>query len=432
MFIENDQERDEEIKELERVAMLVATVDRIISGYERMHAPGRGEGTSTGPATLDPSGAQSEEAFRRQIDAAIEDERREARRADQDALTLFNRLVWIALGATVIGLMLAGAAVAFLIYRVRRPMAALMAGVGSLSVGRLDHRIGLRGNDEFALLGKAFDDMAVLLQIHHEQLTEARAALEATVEERTAALAEANRRLKETDALRQRFFADISHELRTPITVIRGEADVALRGRGKTAEVYQDALRRVVDQAKRLGRLVDDLLTVARANAGAVRLDLGAIPLPGLLKEACGDAAALAAGTVEFKLSPAIDDIVVCADRGRLMQLFMILLDNAARYCDPGAEVTVTATGDGERARVMILDRGAGMPPEDVANAFERFYRGDSGRRLAPEGSGLGLPLARAIVEAHRGDIHIDSEPGKGTTVTVTLPQAMRLGPTAA
>lgn len=423
VFLEDGGERDEEIGEIERVAKLVATVERLIAARRETGRPDDSV-SAAGPL---------EDAFWRQIDAAMADEATEARRAGEAARVLLDRLVWSALAATAIGLIIGLGAVVLLECRVRRPVAALMTGVRRLADGAFDHRIGLGGPDEFARLGRVIDDLAARLRADHDRLTRARAVLEATVEERTAELEEASQRLRETDALRQRFLADISHELRTPITVIRGEADVALRGRDKASEVYREALRRIVEQAAQLARLVDDLLTVARAKAGAVRLDLGAVPLGDLLEEVCGDAAALAAGQFEVELAPISgNEVVARGDRGRLCQLFMILLDNAVRYAGPGGRVEVRATGEDGVVKVTVVDSGPGMAPEDVANAFERFYRGDVARRLWPEGAGLGLPVAKAIAEAHGGEIRIESALGQGTTVTVTLPRAAPIRTSAA
>jgi signal transduction histidine kinase len=283
----------------------------------------------------------------------------------------------------------------------------------------------MKGKDEFAQLGNALDEMAGRLEAQRGELIETRSGLERTVAARTEDLARANERLKRTDAMRQEFLANISHELRTPITVIRGEADVTLRCRDTSTADYRSALTRIVEQARRLGKLVDDLLLIARARADALRLDLQPVSLRDLLSDACGHAEAMADAGTEIRLISDDPHLAALGDADRLSQLFMILLDNAIRYSGDDGAVTVSVTGEGDSAAIAIEDNGIGMSAQDVESVFERFYRGEVARRMAPQGSGLGLHIAKAIVSAHDGDIRIESAPGEGTIVYVTLTRAV-------
>ena len=169
--------------------------------------------------------------------------------------------------------------------------------------------------------------------------------------------------------------------------------------------------------------LVNDLLFIARQGAGAARLKMQPIDLGDLLKKVCGDAKVIADGKnidVAFVNGNAHD--MVRGDPARLRQLFLVLLDNAVRYSkSKGAVKVEIGSADGE-VRVRVSDRGIGIPPEELEGIFERFRRGGNAASMNDEGLGLGLPVAKAIVEAHKGRIEMASRPGEGTTVTVALP----------
>jgi signal transduction histidine kinase len=353
------------------------------------------------------------------ISTALTQENAESVGADASASRALSQLIVIALGVTGLGIVLGAVAIYFLTRRVRQPMGRLLAGVREFTQGRLEHRTALTGRDEFAQLGQALDDMASRLDRQREELLTARNTLADTVAERTAELARANAELRQTDDLRREFLANVSHELRTPITVIRGEADVTLRT-AQEPEEYRDTLHRVVAQAGHLTKLVDDLLLIARSGAGALTLNRQPVALLPLLEEARSHATSLAGDDAEIMLSG--DDLAADADRDRLTQLVMILLDNALRYTGPRARVHIETRRTGDEAEIRISDNGPGIGPRDIPHVFERFYRGGGPSRQ--DGSGLGLNIAKAIVDAHGGRIGIESPPGGGTLVTVALPLA--------
>ncbi len=357
------------------------------------------------------------------VDQAIAEEEEEVVEADREAqalLTLLSRIAWLTAAASAAFVAWAGFV---LLRRLRAPMETLLDGTGRLAHGALDHRIAIAGRDEFASLAAGFNQMAARLERQRHDLLEARAGLEHKVMQRTEELNEANAALRRTDRERSRFLADVSHELRTPLTVIRGEAEVTLRRRDARTEDYREALDRIVDLSAQLARLVDDLLLMARAQAGGVRMTLSAVSLPELLAKTCRDAAVLLNDRrIGIRGPDGADDIIVPADSGRLTQLFFILIDNAIRYSKPDGAISIEIAQDDAMARVQVIDEGPGIPANDIPHLFERHYRGEDGRRMSPEGTGLGLPLAQAIVEAHGGTIGIESSRGQGTTVTVTLP----------
>jgi len=211
--------------------------------------------------------------------------------------------------------------------------------------------------------------------------------------------------------------ADASHELRTPLTIIRANADVlGWTDAGDPLERAQ-ALADLAGEAERMGRLVDDLLTLARADAGQA---LTPRPTPALpaLEDAYRRARTLAIGR-EVALERA-DDTTVRADPDALGQLLLILVENALKYTPAGGRVALALRLDGAEARLSVADTGPGIDPADLPHIFERFYRAETAR--ATSGSGLGLAIARWLAEQHGGRIDVASAPGQGSTFTVVLP----------
>ncbi len=357
------------------------------------------------------------------IEVAVADETAEVVRIDADAAQLLNRLERISQIHAVLAVIATLALVALLLKGLRTPLAELLRGTSKLAKGDLSHRISVSGHDEFAELGRSFNSMASDLQAHQQALKDAHDNLETLVEERTEELRRANESLRKIDETRRAFFADISHELRTPLTVIRGEGEIALRGKNKPVPEYKRSIDRIVEQAKHLSVLVNDLLFIARQGAGAARLNLQSIDLGDLLEKVCGDAKVIAHGkAVDIALANGSAHEIVRGDPARLRQLFLVLLDNAVRYSKSEGSVEVAiGRSDGE-VTVSVSDRGIGIPPEELDGIFERFRRGGRAASMNEEGLGLGLPVARAIVEAHKGRIEMKSQVGKGTTVTVALP----------
>jgi signal transduction histidine kinase len=357
------------------------------------------------------------------IEIGVADETAEVIRIDADAAQLLTRLERISQIHAALAVLATLALVMLLLRGLRAPLAELLRGTGKLAEGDLSHRISIAGRDEFADLGKSFNRMAGDLQAHQKALQDAHANLETLVEQRTEELRKANESLRQIDETRRGFFADISHELRTPLTIIRGEGEIALRGANKPIPEYKRSIERIVEQAKHLSLLVNDLLFIARQGAGAARLNMQPIDLGDLLKKVCGDAKVIAHDRkvdVAFVNGNAHD--MVRGDPARLRQLFLVLLDNAVRYSkSKGAVKVEIGSGHGE-VTVRVSDRGIGIPPEELDGIFERFRRGGNAASMNDEGLGLGLPVAKAIVEAHKGRIEMASRPGEGTTVTVALP----------
>ncbi|HTR77201.1 MAG TPA: HAMP domain-containing sensor histidine kinase [Gemmatimonadaceae bacterium] len=226
----------------------------------------------------------------------------------------------------------------------------------------------------------------------------------------------------------RRFMADAAHELRTPITVLRSRAEVALSG--TPSEVaYAAALQAIHGEAERLGRIVEDLLMLARADAGERPIAFHRVFLDDVTLDAADAAQALAQSKGVFIDIEEFQEAPVQGDAPLLRQLIMIILDNAVKYTPPAGRVRVRVCSHADRPTVVVQDTGRGIPDDQLPHVFERFYRGDPSRHrgdagIDARGAGLGLSIALWIANAHRANIAITSEPNRGTTVSVDFPPA--------
>ena len=357
------------------------------------------------------------------IEVAVADETAEVLRIDADAAQLLSRLERISQIHAALAILTTLGLLILLVRGLRAPLADLLAGTRKLAEGDLSYRIAVTGRDEFAELGRGFNGMAADLQAHQKALEDAHTNLESLVEERTEELSKANESLRQIDETRRAFFADISHELRTPLTVIRGEGEISLRGKNKRVAEYKHSMERIVEQAKHLSVLVNDLLFIARQGAGAAKLKLKPIDLNALIEKVCGDAKIIAHDkAVGITVANGTAHETVVGDPARLRQLFLVLLDNAVRYSQSKGAIEVGIDRSDGKVTVSVSDSGIGIAPEELEGIFERFRRGGNATEMNEEGLGLGLPVAKAIVEAHKGTIEMRSKVGEGTTVLVTLP----------
>jgi two-component system, OmpR family, sensor kinase len=290
------------------------------------------------------------------------------------------------------------------------PAALLAAGVGSFMLARKSlapvvamskqaEHISARNLHERLRVRDADDELGHLASVFNELLS----------------------RLDRSFEGMRAFMADASHELRTPLSIIRGEADVALSQKRDTAE-YQAALTIIQDEAKRLSRLVDDMLELARADAGQRPLRITAFYLNDLVDECCRAAQVLAAQKgLSLSLEPA-PDISFQGDEDILRRMLLNLLDNAVKYTPAGGSVVVSLKPESGAIKISVSDTGIGISAEVVPQIFERFYRISKARSRVDGGSGLGLSIARWAAEAHRGSIQVTSRPAQGSTFTVILP----------
>ena len=297
--------------------------------------------------------------------------------------------------ATGIALILSGALGLFLSGAIARPVRRLTEAAGAVAQGELDRQVPVRSRDELGRLSQVFNEMTTRLHAARQMQTD--------------------------------FVANVSHELRTPLTAVKGTVETLRDGAVDDPEVRDRFLATVESETDRLIRLVNDLLLLSRADSEALNLRPAEVDLGALLRQTVEKLrpAAQMRG-VEIDLRVEDDCPAARADRDRIEQVLLNLLDNAIKYSLPGGSVTAGARSDpaGHRVVVEIADRGVGIPVADLPFIGRRFYRADRARSRTRGGSGLGLAIARALVEAHGGDLWLESQESEGTVASFTLPGA--------
>jgi heavy metal sensor kinase len=241
-------------------------------------------------------------------------------------------------------------------------------------------------------------------------------------------------RLERSFAALRRFTADASHELKTPLTVLRAGVERAITTPNLPPEALA-ALEEALQEIKRMSELVDALLTLARADEGIAPLHREPVDLRAIVEEAreTGELLAEDAG-VRMEVAVPPEPVVVPVDASRIRQLLLNLLTNAVKYTPAGGSVRMQLAAADGRVTLTVADTGIGIAPGDLPHIFDRFWRADSARTRTGErpGAGLGLAICKWIAEAHGGQIEVTSRPGRGTTVTVTLPREPAARPTPA
>ncbi len=217
----------------------------------------------------------------------------------------------------------------------------------------------------------------------------------------------------------QTFIANASHELRAPLTLIHAGVELSLR-KAETPE-QKELLSDVLSDANYMNKLIEDLLLLSRLDTGALKLDLQSIRMDAFTLEIFRQLERLAK-TQSIKLTKSTDDLTLTADPVRLKQVLLIIFDNAIRNTPSGGQVNFEVKGQGEKALLSISDNGPGIPDGLVDKVFERFYKVDDQSSMDYRGSGLGLSIAKSLVEAQHGSIKITSAPGQGTIVTLLFP----------
>jgi signal transduction histidine kinase len=282
----------------------------------------------------------------------------------------------------------------------RRPLDDLVTASERLAQGDLDARVRVGGLSETAALGTAFNKMAEELQ----------------------------RRAGERDQLdrmKDEFVLTASHELRSPLTAVQGFAELLMLERERLNPKQTETVEVILDNSRHLVRLLNDLLDLARSNAG--RLTIKPVPIsPVQLVE---EAVRTMRGQIEAKGQTLVESVeselpLVTVDADRIRQVLVNLLTNANEYCPEGARIEVVARGVGGEVEIAVIDNGPGIPSEQLEHVFERFTRGDAGLTQRVGGTGLGLAISKSLVELHGGTIWVESAPGAGATFRLRLPPA--------
>ena len=228
-------------------------------------------------------------------------------------------------------------------------------------------------------------------------------------------------RLEKAFQRQKQFTSDASHELRAPLAVIEAESSLALQKERPPSD-YRQSLETISQESKQMSSLIEQLLTLARADAGKEQWNFTDVNLGRAITNLSADVEVLCQEKGLSCQLGQIQDLVVKGDAARLRELFMNLLDNAIRYTPAPGTVSVSLHREGEMAIVAIKDTGVGIAAEDMPFIFERFYRVDKARSRAQGGTGLGLAICRYIAEAHGGKIEVESQVGVGSTFSVWLP----------
>lgn len=295
---------------------------------------------------------------------------------------------------------LTGAALLFtgLISSMRRPLEDLVDASGRLASGDLDVRVKVGGLSETATLGGAFNEMAEELQ----------------------------RRAGERDQLermKDEFVLTASHELRSPLTSVQGFAELLLLEREKLSPQQAETVEVILDNTRHLVRLLNDLLDLARSDAGRLTIRPEPTDAASLIEDAVRTMRAqFDARGQDLHLQIEADLPEVNADRDRIRQVLVNLLTNANEYCPQGAQIEVKACRANAEVEINVIDNGPGIPAEQLEHIFERFTRGDAGETQRVGGTGLGLAISKSLIELHGGSIDAASVPGSGSTFRIRLP----------
>jgi heavy metal sensor kinase len=307
----------------------------------------------------------------------------------EDAL---HQLLLILLIAVPAALLVASAGGLFLANKALRPVDAITQIARRIGSGDLSQRIRIkRANDELGRLASTFNEMIAKLEKSFRQV--------------------------------KRFTADASHELKTPLTILRGEVEVGLKKKRGLKE-YQRILASNLEEISRMSRIVEDLLTLSRADMGELTMEREEIELSTLAREVWEDLQMMAKKKrVQLKF---MDDgfTRVEGDPLFLRQLILNITENGLKYTPAGGEVALKVKGDRDQGvvRLFVSDTGVGIPQKDLKRVFDRFFRVDTARSRETGGTGLGLSICQWIAHAHEGQIAVESTVGKGSTFTVTLP----------
>lgn len=300
---------------------------------------------------------------------------------------LWHGQVGTLLALLPLSLLVAGMGGLFLTERALRPVHQVTHAAAQLGAEDLSRRLEVNGWDELSELAETFNGMIARLEAAFEQ--------------------------------QRRFTADASHELRTPLARIKVSTSMALADEQSPAE-YRTALRIADQAADVMERLIQQLLLLARAEAGQLPIARSCLNLGEVLQEAVAAVAREGAAPVTLHLPP--EPIELSGDADHLCRVFVNLLDNALRHTPAEGQITLWAGVVGNAAMVQVRDTGEGIPPEHLPHVGEPFYRVDAARARRTGGCGLGLAISQTIVQAHGGQLAIASEVGRGTIVTVTLP----------
>lgn len=303
-----------------------------------------------------------------------------------ETLTRFLIVMAVLLPA---GLVLAGSVGLVLARRALKPVDRMIEAARHIGAEHLAERVQETGaGDELDRLSKTLNEMLERLDASFRQM--------------------------------RQFSADASHELQTPLTILKGELEVGLRASRSPGE-YREILASSLEEVDRIDRLVDGLLMLHRAEAGMLRMDRREVDLDRLVDDIVRSLELLAGERSIELVRGVVEPVAIPGDPERLRRMLLNLVENAVKYTGPGGRVEISLKREGDGASLSVSDTGIGISEEDRQRIFEPFYRSSDARSMADRGTGLGLSIARSIAAAHGGSIRVESRPGRGSTFIVQL-----------
>ena len=316
----------------------------------------------------------------------------------------------------LVGLLVALLASLFVAHRVLGPLELLRQGTERIGGGDLEFRLNIKTGDEIEALADEFNKMT-------ERLSEAHTGLEYKVAERTVALTIANEKLEEANKHKSKFLANVNHELRTPVSAIIGYGRLILREtEGKIPQLQKENLQDLLNNAERLLVQIDSLLDFAKIEAGKIELHVEPVKIQEVVYGAISTIEpTLDKNVVRLMCDIPSDIAIVYTDGEKLRQIIVNLVGNAAKFTDRG-EIKVSACQQNGDFKLAVADTGIGIDQVDINRIFEEFDRGRLSSDGAYRGTGLGLAIVKRLVEVLGGRVVAESEVGKGSTFTVTLP----------
>jgi two-component system, OmpR family, sensor kinase len=416
--LEIEVDGEDELEELQLLSALDRTITDVIGRYDRLIPADSATPRQDLALLLD---RDIDRTLSDLIAVALAGEIEEVAETTAEANAFRARVSRLAI--VVLAVMVATTLIVGVAFRrkVARPLANLLAGADAYGRGHYLVPIPAAGAFELRQLAVTLSEMAAGISARENDLRDQARKQEARVAERTSELQSILTRFEQIEASRRQMMADVSHELRTPLTIIQGEADIALRGGLIDPDQSSDSFSRIRDAARHSNRIVDDLLLVAREEAGQLRLDLRNVDLEAALAEA----ADMAQSKVEVlrlgKPAP------VRVDPVRLRQCLLAVMNNALRY--GGRNVRAWVERDGDGLSILVEDDGPGMSDVEKDQAFTRFFRGSGAQSTGVEGTGLGLPIVRSIMSAHQGSVDLADRPGGGLVVRLRFAAALRRVP---
>lgn len=311
-------------------------------------------------------------------------------RSETTVVSAFDHVKWLLDVAGLGGILVSLGLTVILSKRIANPLQQMSKVARDMTQGNYKAEVPVTGQDEVAQLGEAINALAA--NLHH------------------------------LDTSRKAFLADVAHELRTPMSYIRGYSQVVDEGLFETEEEKRKYIRIIHDESKRLESLVNDLFVLAQGDTDMLVMDIQPMDVSPVISSVVERMRKKAEDKgIDIKISSS-DDLVLNADRVRLEQVLVNLVDNAIRYTPSQGHIELRLRKVGQLAVIEVSDTGVGIPKEDLPHIWERMYRIEKSRSRARGGTGLGLSIVKQIVEAHGGTVDAQSEENRGTTITVQIP----------